>query len=395
MRKIGSMSSRLMRSQVQGQEPTPEVTFSSEVKNASPSVPPSAPALGERTGSPPALGLGRASSWRVKSGTFKTKKPSCTKQDLAALCHQLKNVRESKVMELLEPGYLATIEFDNKGLSMDEIHLAAVIMLEHSAPMFAFSDRIGLQSLFDFVSSVRKVYQSNPYHDFRHAVDVMQFTNFMFHREDVKAIIHDLEDEGTRFTALVACLCHDAGHDGLTNAIHRKLPNDALVAKFGQESPLERLHFDHCQRLVLESSLLQISGLDQAQFVAQCKQLILGTDMEKHSALMGSFKANPSNYLLQMIVKIADISNVTRDFEEARTWSKRLDAEMKAHPGAAPSTITMAQSVTGFAKLFALPLACAVTEACLPETGRMLQSRIESNNDMWLRVDTGSSNPGL
>lgn len=392
MRKVGSLSSRLMRSQAAAEAAAvPEVTFQNEKTTAGePSATPNPPTT------PPLLGLkGRASSWRQKSAPKQAPRKASTFAELQFLCKLLKNVRETKINELLEQDYLCKIEFDNKSLSMDEVHMAAVLMLERAVPGLAFSDKTGLQCLFDFVSSVRKVYVANPYHDFRHAVDVMQFTNFMLQQDDVSSQLQHLPCE-TKFVALVACLCHDAGHDGLTNAIHRKMAKSPLVERFGQESPLERLHFDHCERLVQASSLLDIAELDHAQVIAQCRTLILGTDMEKHSALLASFAANPSNNLLQMVIKIADISNVTRDFEEARVWSKRLDAEMKAHPGApAVSPMTLCQSVTGFSRMFAIPLAQALASSCLPETGRMLVDRIESNLAMWAKEDASTSNPGL
>jgi hypothetical protein len=52
-------------------------------------------------------------------------------------------------------GYLGSASLDNKGLSLDELSVAAVLMLERTAPALVFSDKAGLAALFDFVAEVR------------------------------------------------------------------------------------------------------------------------------------------------------------------------------------------------------------------------------------------------
>lgn len=312
-------------------------------------------------------------------------------QDIAFLTKQLTNVRDSKLTEQLfdsNTDLLSKVEFDNKGLTLDELHITAVVLLERTAPRATFSDKQGLQLLFDFVTSVRAVYKPNPYHDFRHCVDVMQFSHFLLQQDDVKQMLMTsttvvLHPEETSFLMMVACLCHDAGHTGWTNAIHRTHENDPLVQRFGTESTLEKLHFSHCQDLVQRSKLLDRALSDTATFLQACEELILATDMERHRTLLAEFHVEPANQLLYVVIKMADISNVARDFDEAKCWAKRLEAETKEHPNAIASNVPLHQSVPGFANLFAVPLAEVFTEVGLKDTGGLLRSRIVKNNASW------------
>jgi len=358
----------------------------------------------------------RTTSWRAKT-IYKGGKPRFVsgKADFMALIQsrKLRNVRESKVAELVDrEGYLADIDFDNKGLSLDELQIAAVLMLERAAPMAAFADKIGVTSLFEFVESVRAIYKPNPYHDFRHAVDVMQFMNHLLSRDDViQRVVAAQQGFGTsadevKFMLLVACVCHDAGHDGTSNLFQRKT-NSELFEKYGPESTLERLHSAHAESLLEASEILNVLKMtpnitmDSAQFLTEVRSLIMATDMEKHAALLATFKASPSAQLLNVLIKISDISNVTRNFEEARTWAKRLEAEVKVTNSRLspvenqPEPAPLAQGVIGFSKMFALPLIDALDEAGLTETSRDLRARVEQNIQEWEKYSADSLNPGL
>jgi hypothetical protein len=358
----------------------------------------------------------RTTSWKVKSSIRAPKARFASgRLELMALVEsrKLRNVRESKITELVErEGYLADVEFDNKGLSLDELQVAAVLMLDRAAPCAAFADKAGLISLFEFVDSVRAVYKPNPYHDFRHAVDVMQFMNHMLSRDDVVSRVLAPEQgfscsgDELRFMLLVACLCHDAGHDGTSNLFQRKA-NTELFEKYGPESTLERLHAAHAENLIESSNILDILKtvpnvvMDSTQFLEQVRSLILATDMEKHAAIVAAFKASPTAQLLNMLIKISDISNVIRGFEEAKVWAKRLEAEMKSaaarlpSDGPAAAPVPLAQSVIGFSKMFAIPLIDSLKEAGLQETARQLRARVEKNIAEWDKFSENTFNPGL
>lgn len=363
----------------------------------------------------------RLSSWRGKPATKAKVRFTNGRNELLALIEsrRLRNVRESKVFEMLERDeYLTSISFDNRNFSLDELEVAAVLMLERAAPNAAFADKNGLIMLFDFVSKVRVVYRPNPYHDFRHGIDVMQFMNHLLSREDVSQRVlapgqgFAASGEELRFMMLVACICHDAAHDGTNNAFLRK-SNSELVQRFGPESTLERLHAWHAEQLIGGSGIFEVlkqngAQMDSTQFLQEVRNLIMATDMEKHAALVSTFRNSPSAQLLNMLIKVSDISNVARNFEEAKVWAKRLEAEMKlaatrypdasastAAAAAAPSPTSLAQSVIGFSRMFALPLIDAFDHAGLQETSRALRERVEQNIAEWERFSGDSLNPGL
>lgn len=357
----------------------------------------------------------RASSWKAKGTTGRPKvRFASGRIELLSLieARKLKNVRESRIAELVErDNYLTDVEFDNKNFSLDELEVAAVLMLERAAPQAAFADKAGLVSLFEFVSALRATYKPNPYHDFRHAVDVMQFMNHLLSREDVaeRALGADqglvASGDELKFMLLVACICHDAGHDGTSNAFQRKA-NTEIFEKFGPESTLERLHASHAETLLDSHKLFESvktgCSMDATQFLQEIRSLILATDMEKHGALISAFKASPTAQLLNMLIKISDISNVTRNFDEAKVWAKRLEAEMKFAASRLPPSdsppvtpVPLATTVIGFSKMFALPLIDALSDAGLNDTAKELRARVESNIAKWEKFSGDSLNPGL
>lgn len=356
----------------------------------------------------------RATSWKVKPSIPRKRLVQC-KDDLVhfAKTRGLNNVRESKLQEFFDSAAsLCSVEFDNKSFSMDEIQLAAFFVLERHAPYQAFADKTALNRLFGFVEETRAAYKANPYHDFRHAFDVMQFMNFLLSKDDVAQRVLPAEGgEEVRFMMLVACLCHDAGHDGSNNTILRKT-KDALVEKFGPESTLERLHSSLAVELIEASKILEcvadaaeVAGqpltTDADRFLDNVRGLILATDMEKHSLLLSAFKASPSAQMLNVLIKVSDISNVVRQFDEAKTWANRLAAEQRLANTrlegieSVPDAVPLAASVISFSKIFALPLIDALIDAGLPDTGRELRARIEKNISMWESMDAAGINPGL
>jgi hypothetical protein len=96
------------------------------------------------------------------------------------------------------------------------------------------------------------------------------------------AAYSDLEQN--QLMMMVACLCHDANHDGSTNGIHRKDLNSKLVAKYGPDSPLEHMHADECDRLVRESKLLSpLLDTDEDEFLEDCRRFAFQSFILKRS----------------------------------------------------------------------------------------------------------------
>ena len=66
-----------------------------------------------------------------------------------------------------------------------------------------------------FASEIRKQYKENPYHNFRHGVDVMQSVFWMSRKIDFERHLPSVE----MFSLLTEALSHDVGHAGVNNAL--------------------------------------------------------------------------------------------------------------------------------------------------------------------------------
>ena len=64
-----------------------------------------------------------------------------------------------------------------------------------------------------FIIDVKSNYNENPYHNFRHAVDVAQFVYCFLLLPKLKDFFTVLE----KFAILTSALCHDLDHPGLNN----------------------------------------------------------------------------------------------------------------------------------------------------------------------------------
>jgi hypothetical protein len=196
------------------------------------------------------------------------------------------------------------------------------------------SERLGVdpRELFKFMISIRSHYNDVLYHNWFHALDVVQFVYMLYKSVHFECFLTDLEV----FALFVAAICHDTGHNGLNNNFHRNAKT--LFVRLAQNlPPLE--HYHYCISCgLLHPLLASLSETDCTiimQFLINC---IMATDMEQHktileswSAILGDFnRSNPAHRLLlaQMIIKAADLSNVVRDFSEAERMSKRFVAEM-------------------------------------------------------------------
>lgn len=188
-------------------------------------------------------------------------------------------------------------------------------------------------SLTIFIAHVCKNYNKNHFHNFQHAVNVLQITYLLLNKT---GIINKLNPHIV-FACLISALSHDVDHPGNTNSYeinsmskYAKLYNDISV-----------LENHHCS---LTFELMEESGLSKhirdnhyreiRKTIISC---ILGTDMSKHSDNLINFNAinfkNESFSIEDQIiiatgfVHFADLSNPIKNFEISFEWSKRISLE--------------------------------------------------------------------
>lgn len=201
-------------------------------------------------------------------------------------------------------------------------------------------------SFIGFMDNVRYLMTRNelPYHNYYHALDVMQ-TSFVF-IESLEANMYVTELES--FGLVIAALCHDLDHPGLNNSyqVNRQTP---LALRFNDASCLENMHSALCFSILRKSGCDIFSGIDETD-QASIRKVIIGciinTDMTYHFALKSDLtnmieKTKSSgngvltfmredkdrDILLKTILHVADISNPCKSFELSKRWSDAVIQE--------------------------------------------------------------------
>lgn len=228
--------------------------------------------------------------------------------------------------------------------------------------------------LLGFVFIVRDTYRNgNPFHNFRHAVDVLQacfhflirlgslpvFKQFITNPEveyqsqynnetELIGLDQKLDNNIAHLNPiqtlglLIAALGHDVGHPGTTNdfMIKFKAPTALL---FNDRSVLESYHssvFINKVLAVYWPSLLSVKIDDKTELTVRNLIIssILATDMGEHNEYVNRLKSFKTNneilnhdntvkLISALLIKCADISNVTRPLRVSSQWAMVLSRE--------------------------------------------------------------------
>ncbi|KAK8888732.1 hypothetical protein M9Y10_033466 [Tritrichomonas musculus] len=216
----------------------------------------------------------------------------------------------------------------------------------HFKVLWAIADYYGIlkefninnDKFFRFMVEISQTYKKVPYHNWRHAVDVCQFTAYEVKLANLKNVFTKFELLGF----LVSAICHDANHDGFTNTYNEKAETP-LGILYKNQSVMETHHCTVAITVMSKEECNLFSNLNSDQFKNMWNlifQLILITDMAKHFNFLKEISADldkdghydmtkPENRLkvMQLILKCGDISNVSRPFELADKWCDVLCEE--------------------------------------------------------------------
>ncbi|KAF7726028.1 3',5'-cyclic-nucleotide phosphodiesterase [Apophysomyces ossiformis] len=225
-------------------------------------------------------------------------------------------------------------------------------------------------NMYNFILDIFNAYHNtNPYHNFRHAVDVLQATYYMLcmsgslipMNKTTKASgeilspsapskdIHELLRPIDILALLMASIGHDIGHPGVNNMfmINTSTP---LAILYNDRSVLESFHSMAFFHLFHKNCLNYMKDFRQhphygafRQTVVHC---ILATDMGLHSDYVNKIKEQAQQIrentldledpavcerhrltLCTALIKCADISNVARPFASAKKWAQTLAEE--------------------------------------------------------------------
>lgn len=220
--------------------------------------------------------------------------------------------------------------------------------------MFVYLDlltQFNIQSdvLQRFLVVIKQMYKPNPYHNWVHAVDVTQATFCFLIQFEGLTKLTCLD----RLALLVASLCHDLGHPGVTNS-HLISTQSDLALLYNDQSVLENFHASCLFQLLHEHKDLNIfASLTKEQYKEVRKSItdcILATDMANHYEYVTKLGMktdsghtewdcnSPDQRLLLMkcIIKLADISNVARSWNVSVEWSRRISEEFFAQGSCDP-----------------------------------------------------------
>eukprot|EP00741_Cyanophora_paradoxa_P015164 tig00020849_g14635.t1 len=234
------------------------------------------------------------------------------------------------------------------------------------------------------------------------------------------------------FAILVAALCHDLDHPGLTNLflIKSKAP---MALLYSNSSPLERHHSSRFLMLLERPDLDICSGLSPAErqrFTQFVVDIILATDMMAHGDYMAAFARRfrdlPPEALARlpssgqrlaalddrtlfagMLLKCADLANAARTFENSQHWAGAIQHEffeqgaleqqlgLEISPGMSPTTepdLGSSARQVFFLGNIVQPLYQAVAEVA-PDIMRRPLANVKNNLECWRRAHASLSAP--
>ncbi|KAI9323244.1 hypothetical protein BX666DRAFT_1884687 [Dichotomocladium elegans] len=212
---------------------------------------------------------------------------------------------------------------------------------------------INKDQLYDFIVELSVSYHNgNPYHNFAHAVDVLQCSYYFLCKLGVLPFPgnvsrpQDLLRPNDVFALLVAALGHDAAHPGVNNVfmINSSTP---LALLYNDRSVLESFHSMTLFQILKKHGIdLCIGSTEEYQeFRKTVVATILATDMSLHNDYVARIKEQAARLrnnpevldpntvdedrilLCSALIKCADISNVTRPFRRAIKWAELLAQE--------------------------------------------------------------------
>ena len=204
---------------------------------------------------------------------------------------------------------------------------------------------LGFQKTFSFDTSIwcnfiwevqrLMSHTINPYHTYRHAIDVAQTCACMVKGFSASIWLSDLD----MFALYVSAIVHDLEHPGLNN-VYQVNAGTPLAIRYNDISVLEN---HHCAKAFEVFSLPKCNiinnfTLEQKKYMRKTIiSLVLITDMTHHFNLRGDLDAVIAKHMqdssaskldekdtlivLKSIIHTADISNPAKPWEISKKWS--------------------------------------------------------------------------
>ncbi|VDC07934.1 unnamed protein product [Peniophora sp. CBMAI 1063] len=260
---------------------------------------------------------------------------------------------------------------------------------------------VSLDQIQELLWSLRRVYrEQNSYHNFQHAVDVLQAMHHMLltvgRVPPAATLLHgdnipwapnpdtldplvECLDSLDLFCLYVASIGHDVAHPGLTNTFMQNAKSP-LAELYEGKSPLENMHCTLLMKILRKQGFGRLLDTPNTKhsFRKLLHQTVLATDMRVHNVFMEGFRDLVNGKVTddwakrvlvsQALIKCADISNPCRPLGVSQHWAMALASEwtsqanlesylnMPATLKPADGPLTEARSQVFFIDTFASPL---------------------------------------
>lgn len=245
--------------------------------------------------------------------------------------------------------HLESFEFSALDLTRDDLVHVLLAVFQSNSVM----DIVGISEMKmrRFILASRRRMWQLPFHNFCHVCDVVQHVHALL----TSTGLHKQLPHTDQFALLVAALCHDLEHPGVSNvelALKYSLgPADAYSTVLS----LEEHHASVALELISDKDIDLFSeaepGTLQA-FKSTVTGIIMATDMRHHddycrrlhsgddvlgvsrlsrtggpAAEEDAAQGDLNQFIMQVLLKAADVCNVVKPFHVAKKWAVRITDE--------------------------------------------------------------------
>lgn len=253
-------------------------------------------------------------------------------------------------------------DFSPFGLSEEDLIHCVYLILDQVLKLPELNHiSITQGQLYDFIIDLASVYHDeNPYHNFAHAVDVLQCLFYMLCELSVLPFTNKPQQQHNNkpqnllrptdaFALLIAAIGHDAAHPGVNNMFLINSANP-LATLYNDRSVLESLHSMTLFQLLNKHGIDKLVGEPSSNAYKEFRKIVvssvLATDMALHHEYVSKIKEQAVRFdknataasntihedeerilLCSALIKCADISNVARPFHWGTQWAELLVKE--------------------------------------------------------------------
>ena len=192
-------------------------------------------------------------------------------------------------------------------------------------------DRVKMYKITTFINDVFNSYFDNPFHNIRHAYEVLEMTAIITSLCKLDKYYDSVELK----ILFLAALCHDTSHEGFTNIELSSSTSMTTGSSYDNlldvTSYNERIHIEKTLQLIAQHKSLLFKGKNVSDDLIQdyITSIIMSTDLKLHNIYLGKLIEQPlsSPINLNFVLKLADLSHFFRTFKVHCFWVYRLQQE--------------------------------------------------------------------